>query len=111
MTRVAAGRRVRWERLARNPDRGPRAGRVGRCRPPALLDAMVLVAATALALALVKRLDGPLWGGCPAPVAKELPCLLVGTATVLVLRLRRPRPSWRRLMRQPGAVACVTVGA
>lgn len=31
------------------------------------------------------------------------------TVTLLVLRIRRPRPSWRDLMKQPGLVACLVV--
>jgi hypothetical protein len=37
------------------------------------------------------------------------PILLAWTAAIVVLRLRRPRPSRRRLWRQPGFVACFAV--
>jgi hypothetical protein len=35
-----------------------------------------------------------------------LPYLLIGTPTVLVLRLLKPRPPWRSLVWQPGLWAC-----
>jgi len=35
----------------------------------------------------------------------------MGMVALLVLRLRRPRPGWRRLSRQPGAVACAAATA
>jgi hypothetical protein len=35
----------------------------------------------------------------------------LGMVALLVLRLRRPRPGWRRLSRQPGAVACAAATA
>jgi hypothetical protein len=34
----------------------------------------------------------------------------MGTFALLVIRLRRPRPRFRRLNRQPGFVACVAAG-
>jgi hypothetical protein len=34
------------------------------------------------------------------------PFLMAWTTALLVVRLRRPRPSWRRLSRQPGMAAC-----
>ena len=37
--------------------------------------------------------------------------LMVASGAVLVLRLRRPRPGRRRLMRQPGWVACLAASA
>ena len=38
-----------------------------------------------------------------------LPLIAFGTPTVLLMRLRRPRPAWRELFRQPGFVACLSV--
>ena len=40
-----------------------------------------------------------------------LPCGLVWTLAVLLLRLRHPRPARRRLARQPGTVACVAAAS
>jgi hypothetical protein len=40
-------------------------------------------------------------------VALSLPSLAAWTAAVLVLRLRAPRPTLRRLVLQPGAAACL----
>lgn len=37
----------------------------------------------------------------------SLPVLLALTLGAVVVRARRPRPSWRRVMRQPGATACL----
>lgn len=88
-----------------------------------LSDAIVLVLATAVGLAVVrpyyatmKLLDwappiGPappfngwikgLWG-CLVLAA---PLAMAWTLAILALRLRRPRDRWRRLVRQPGLVA------
>jgi hypothetical protein len=88
-----------------------------------LSDAIVLVAATAAGLAVVKPyhetmalLDWAppiesagafsgwikgLWG-CLVLIA---PVVMAWTLAILVLRLRRPRERWRRLVRQPGLVA------
>jgi hypothetical protein len=35
-----------------------------------------------------------------------VPPLMTTTIALALLRLRRPRPAWRRLARKPGAVAC-----
>jgi hypothetical protein len=37
------------------------------------------------------------------------PFCLPWTLTILALRLRRPRPEWRRVARQPGTVACCSM--
>lgn len=91
-----------------------------------LLDALILVAAAAPAILWTRAAIGPsarqwelvadrwrefrlehfaavIQEGC-GPVA--VPTLLAGTLAILTLRARRPRPAWRRLARQPGAVAC-----
>lgn len=82
---------------------------VARCRPVTVLDLMILVAATAVGLGLDRSF--PVLGrhGIPAPWAAELPCLAAWTVAALALRLRRPRPAFRLLMRQPGAVASLVV--
>src|SRR5262249_36756626 len=36
-----------------------------------------------------------------------IPGLVAWTVACLLLRLRRPRPPWRRLSRQPGTMACL----
>jgi hypothetical protein len=80
---------------------------------------MVLIAATALGLAWAaqgwSRLEsatrGPTWSwnwirdtGILV-LATSLPCLLAWTAALALLRIRSPRPSWRRASRQPGMTA------
>jgi len=40
-----------------------------------------------------------------------MPWVLTLSVAILVLRLRAPRPRWRRLVRQPGFVACGMVTA
>jgi hypothetical protein len=88
-----------------------------------LPDAVVLIAAPAGALALFRPYYaalGPLrWGPPigPAPpttgwiwgswgcLVRASPLVMAWTLAILVLRLRRPRPLWARLVRQPGLVA------
>jgi hypothetical protein len=85
------------------------------------VDAMVLVAAMALAFAFVQfqGLIGILrekWfqpndGILRPPEDGDMPALISSflipwTVALLVLRLRRPRPSRRRLLAQPGFAAC-----
>lgn len=45
----------------------------------------------------------------PLTIFREVgvPVLIAATPAVLLMRLRKPRPDWRHLFRQPGAVACV----
>jgi hypothetical protein len=90
-----------------------------------LVDGMIIVAATALGLAMSRaRMTGlmttrsPLFAP-PGPWAKGLalaildgleasvPVLLTTTLAILAIRLRRPRPALLRLGREPGFVACV----
>ncbi len=108
--------------------------RSGEGRQLNILDAMVLIAATALGLALLgfsvgglgvireqvkESLDfsGPVphnwprwvwtivtWYGLIVEVS--FPFCASWTIAILALRVRRPRPSMRRLLRQPGTVAC-----
>jgi hypothetical protein len=104
------------------------------CRKFSILDAMVLVAATAVGLAFlrasvgdfselgarmqdsVRVLAGPLdhWGAwglaiystCVQAAALSIPFGWAWSVAILLLRLRRPRPRRRRLACQPGAIAC-----
>jgi hypothetical protein len=81
-----------------------------------ILDAMILVAASALGLALIRFLYatgrylsmGRPWYAFVAQYTVEatVPFLITWTLAFLVLRLRQPRPRLRRLLRQPGMVAC-----
>jgi hypothetical protein len=85
-----------------------------------ILDGMILVAATAGGFALWRAVGDTLGrhlGNVPfgafswfssivyRVVEAAFPLLAVLTPTVLIWRLRRPRPRWRRLMRQPGMAA------
>src|SRR4051812_19498464 len=76
-----------------------------------LLDVMVFVAMAGAVIVSIPELafDGfslsAIRHGLVSPL---LPCGLAWTLAVLVLRLRHPRPPWRRLVRQPGAIACAT---
>jgi hypothetical protein len=78
------------------------------CRKFTLSDAMILVAATAIALANARFvvLMKPHLDGSVARIALVLPFLTFWTPTLLLLRCRQPRPRFRRLVRQPGATAC-----
>ena len=93
-------------------------------RPFQVADAMILIAALIFAMAWdrgglldpLQRLralpPGP--GGMAWRLATELaqvverltPYLTVGSLAVLALRLRSPRPGWRRFIGSPGLVAC-----
>lgn len=93
-----------------------------RPRAIGLLDLMVLIAAFAAALFL-NRMNWPLifpWGvwAIPGPTTRVraylaiqgmlaivFPHLVTLTFAVAVIRWRRPRPSLRRIARQPGTVA------
>ena len=98
----------------------PRAGRCECCgtplwtrhaeRRPTLMDAIVLVAASALAFGLARPMltrsgfPMPTWGWWMTILVALLMTL---TPTMLWIRLRRPRPTLMRLARQPGFVAGV----
>jgi hypothetical protein len=98
-----------------------------------VLDGMVLVAATAVGLwiGLLTREQGSGW---PVPGRpdfsngilhvgtyrkihvfltevsyKAMPVILPLTSAILLLRLRKPRPSFRRICRRPGFAACLAV--
>ena len=88
-----------------------------------LLDAMALIAAAAVGLAMSREWsrasaesilarqveDGPLHA--LAPVTREVvlgwPVVAMVTLALVALRLRRPRPRARRLFAPPGAAACL----
>ncbi len=75
-----------------------------------ILDAMVMVVATAGTLALSRPFLGagnPGRSGWVGPLAILVGVLVTWTPTVLWLRLRQPRPTVRRLARQPGFAAGV----
>ncbi|HEY2158001.1 MAG TPA: hypothetical protein VGH33_20400 [Isosphaeraceae bacterium] len=93
-----------------------------------LADAIVLVAATAAGLALVREwvqmasptppifhydtgsmARGPLCGLAPLTrwVVLGWPLVAMWTLTLVVLRFRRPRPRARRLFAPPGVAACL----
>lgn len=83
-----------------------------RCRPFTLGDAMILVAATAIGLWAIRV--GPYSMAINQVDGRELlglmmPLLMTWTLGFLVLRLRRPRPTRRRLMRQAGLIASIAV--
>jgi hypothetical protein len=92
------------------------------CRRLTLADALLLVAATAIGMALARWYATDVMSGgsfFDAPslrtlVARLIEPLTLGvfawTGAFLVIRLRRPRSSLRRLVRQPGmAAACGAV--
>ncbi len=81
-----------------------------------ILDGMILVAAIACGFAIHRAIPdmsgwgilGENWLGRNArdSIRAALPFLLMLTLGTLVMRLRRPRPRWRALARQPGTAAC-----
>jgi hypothetical protein len=83
-----------------------------------ILDATILVAATAVGLAILRLFVADGWFfrqefpishiNFIAQCANEacLPLLASWTLCFLILRLRRPRPRLRRLARQPGMAGC-----
>jgi hypothetical protein len=84
----------------------------------------VLIAALAVANAVTKSVVDQEWRplldrhfalGSNAELLEWVPVIGLGLLpryaavlmpAILLIRLRRPRPGWRRLARQPGAVAC-----
>jgi hypothetical protein len=89
-----------------------------------LVDGMILVAATAGGLALTRTpLAEGFWesflgepelhlvGVIHAVLLLGLPLLLMWTFALVVVRLRHPRPRFRRLASQPGFVACVAAAS
>lgn len=85
-----------------------------------IADGMILIGFTAVGLAWTARvwriaswMDKPpetwgqAWNWLVAFFALAMPCLLFWTLAVSVLRMRTPRPSRRRITRQPGMTACL----
>ncbi|MGO9465027.1 MAG: hypothetical protein ACLQIB_12220 [Isosphaeraceae bacterium] len=83
-----------------------------------LLDAIILMAATAAGLALLGMYlaQGWFFGGAffygrfesyvLSGIEAVFPFLILWTFALVILRLRQPRPRIRRLARQPGMAAC-----
>lgn len=83
-----------------------------------ILDGMILVAAIACGFALWRAVQeslGGLWVFMGESWLRRntrglswaaTPFLMILAPAVLAMRLRRPRPRWIRLARQPGMVAC-----
>lgn len=85
-----------------------------------ILDAMILTAATAAGLALMKaigreflppRSSGVLWslGVLIEGIYLSWYFLLAWAPALMVLRGIPPRPRFRKLIREPGTVACIAV--
>ena len=87
-----------------------------------LADGMILIAATAIGLAAMRiylprgrysLMEMGARGGWLDRVVRDLsyclPMFACWTIAVLILRLRKPRPPFRRLWKQPGAVAGLAV--
>jgi hypothetical protein len=88
--------------------------RPGSCRPLQIADLMILVVATAGALFLVNQLRANDNGAAPVALGVAswiqtwiTPWLSMMTLAFFVMRLRRPRPPFRLMFRQPGAIAAV----
>jgi hypothetical protein len=88
--------------------------RPGSCRPLQIADLMILVVATAGSLFLVNQLRAPDSGLPPGALGVALwiqtwitPWLSMMTLAIFVMRLRRPRPPFRLMFQQPGAIAAV----
>ncbi len=82
-------------------------------RPLTIFDIMALVAATAVGLVLARAVGSRFID--PTGTGEWLFAMVFGPATAIVvaisvalilLRLARPRPQWRRVARQPGFIAC-----
>jgi len=86
--------------------------RVEPCRRFTLLDGMILVGGAAVGFAGARAgleeyydywfIEAHQFAGFT---------LMLASVLVLILRLRKPRPTLRRIARQPGAVACAAVVA
>lgn len=87
-----------------------------------IADGMILIAAVACGLAWARRVWPLFKLSSPTPTGSWLwfvdrgelvlfmtvPCLLCLTIAAAILRVRRPRPSWRRIVRQPGMTSLMT---
>ncbi|WZO98151.1 hypothetical protein EP7_005207 [Isosphaeraceae bacterium EP7] len=89
-------------------------------RPPGPVDWLTLVAATAVAMSWSSAFDQALGPGAVRPwwpagpdrwPERGLVYLASWSVGLLLIRLRGPRPPMHRLMRQPGAVACMSATA
>jgi hypothetical protein len=93
-------------------------------RPLTLADLLILIAAAGVALLVLRvqlredrREFAPgvtvamfePWGVFQICVTRSLPFLGMAGPALLVLRLRRPRPSRWRVFRQPGTAACLAL--
>ncbi len=106
-----------------------RAGKPASGRRFTLLDGMIVVAAVAASLACLRWVDSK---GNPWSLFREVawdfagdwamieqfasglltfaaPPAVAATLALLAMRLRQPRPRWRRLARQPGLAACLAL--
>jgi len=84
------------------------------------LDAMIVMAAIAVGLALARVAFSGCYPRRPIPAgfqrfyaiecghAAAFPCVASLTIAFPLLRVRRPRPPLARVMRQPGIIACCT---
>src|SRR4051812_18082030 len=82
------------------------------CRRFGIADGLVLVAAIATGLAPVRSSLSEFWGEpwwIRYPVAGIAPVLASLTLAIIVLRLRRPRPPIRLVLRQPGLLSGLVV--
>ena len=107
--RLLTGEPSTFSRLGRTP-----LSSAGGHRRFTLVDGMILVAASAVALVIFRTIvEAPhaiemFWTRI---LAATFGVLFAGTPTLLFLRLRHPRPTLHRLSRQPGFVASLTGSA
>jgi hypothetical protein len=90
-----------------------------RCRPPTILDGIILVAGTAAGLALdracvTNRSFGWLFHSylesTLATGTRLIACVtLILCAAFFTIRFRKPRPPAREVAQQPGTIACCAV--
>jgi hypothetical protein len=71
-----------------------------------LLDVMILVAASAIALGIIRALE-PDRGVGLRWLAGAWACLATLSWAILFLRLKQPRPTLRRMISRPGDAACI----
>jgi hypothetical protein len=88
-----------------------------------LVDAMILIAATGAALVPIRyllpfiaNLDSAqkptfvnIWFDAALVSATAKPLVIAWSTALCILRLRKPRPSIRRVFRQPGMAACTAI--
>jgi hypothetical protein len=94
--------------------------RPGKCRRPQIIDLMILVCAVAIGMYVSRQAESRIkWGTGLSQAAPPwsmrtidwietsvLPWVVLMALATLIIRLRHPRPTLRRILRQPGAVAC-----